>query len=110
MNNKVKSLGIDIWRDHQEKWAKSGLSQAKYCEEAGIRVSAFCYWRSRILSEESVASETLRFSSAESVQTVEKPHLTPSIQMALPNGLRIGIDNRVSISLLNHVLSFARRF
>ena len=107
MTYKGKSLGIDFWREHQEKWVRSGLSQSKYCEQEGVRISSFCYWRSRILSEEA-PKPTLRFSTLESPQALGKPHVTPSIQMALPNGIRIGIDNSVSTSLLNHVLSFVR--
>ena len=107
MNHKGKSLGIDVWRAHQGKWLRSGLSQSKYCEQEGVRISSFCYWRSRILSEEA-PKPTLRFSTLESPQALGKPHVTPSIQMALPNGIRIGIDNSVSTPLLNHVLSFVR--
>jgi len=107
MNYKGKSLGIDVWREHQEQWMRSGLSQLKYCEQEGIKISSFCYWRYRILSEEA-PKPPLRFSSLESTQALGKPHITPSIQMALPNGIRIGIDNSVNTSLLNHVLSFVR--
>ena len=107
MTYKGKSLGIDFWRKHQEKWVRSGLSQSNYCEQEGVKSSSFRYWRSRILSEEA-PKPTLRFSTLESPQALGKPHLTPSIQMALPNGIRIGIDNSVSTSLLNHVLSFVR--
>lgn len=107
MNKRGKSLGVDYWREHQEKWLNSGLSQSKYCECEGIKISSFCYWRSRILSEDS-SQVAVGFSTLESPQASGKPYLTPSIQMALPNGLRIGIDNGVCTSLLNHVLSFVR--
>lgn len=107
MNYKGESLGNDYWQEHQDKWVRSGLSQAKYCEQEGIKFSSFCYWRTRILSEEA-PKPTLRFSTLESPKTLDKPHVTPSIQMAFPNGLRIGIDNNVDTSLLKQVLSFVR--
>jgi len=79
MNYKGKSLGIDFWREHREKWVRSGLSQSNYCEQEGIKISSFCYWRSRILSEEA-PKPTLRFSTLELPQGSRKQGLANQIK------------------------------
>lgn len=91
------------WQEHQKKWSQSGLTQPRYCEHAGISYSAFCYWRQRI-KEIAPAQESPRFVQIPSSPL--KPHTHPALQLALPNGVRIGIDENVNQSLLSIVLNF----
>jgi len=39
-----------FWQDHIGLWRKSGLSQAAYCREQGLRVNRFSYWKRRLES------------------------------------------------------------
>ena len=37
-----------FWRHHIGLWRKSGLSQAAYCREQGLKVNRFTYWKHRL--------------------------------------------------------------
>ena len=37
-----------FWRHHIGLWRKSGLSQAAYCREQGLKVNRFTYWKRRL--------------------------------------------------------------
>lgn len=36
-----------FWHDHFTAWQASSLSQSAYCEQHGLKLSNFTYWRSR---------------------------------------------------------------
>ncbi len=36
------------WLEHLRQWQKSGLSQADFCRQEGLRENQFCYWRSAL--------------------------------------------------------------
>lgn len=59
MANRKKSRS-DYWRGVLEKWSACGLSQRRFCEERGISLSTFCYWRRR-LRERSESGATSTF-------------------------------------------------
>jgi hypothetical protein len=37
----------DYWREHVERWGKSGLRQKEYCIKEGISIERFGYWKRR---------------------------------------------------------------
>lgn len=43
-----KTSGSGYWRGVLEKWLASGMSQRRFCEERGISLSTFTYWRRRL--------------------------------------------------------------
>lgn len=47
----------DYWRGVLEKWSASGFSQRRFCEERGISLSTFTYWRRRLRGENQVESQ-----------------------------------------------------
>jgi len=36
-----------FWHDHFKAWQASGLTQAAYCRQHDLKLSAFAYWRTR---------------------------------------------------------------
>jgi hypothetical protein len=56
MANRKKSRS-DYWRGLLERWSASGLSQRRFCEERGISLSTFTYWRRRLRGESEVESQ-----------------------------------------------------
>ncbi len=36
------------WLEHLRQWQRSGLSQADFCRQEGVRENQFCYWRSAL--------------------------------------------------------------
>ncbi len=43
----AKSPGAEYWQKHVEAWQRSGLTQAAYCAEQGIKRKTFYHWRSK---------------------------------------------------------------
>jgi len=39
---------VCVWRDHIRGWLESGLSQAGYCREHGLKENAFTYWKGKL--------------------------------------------------------------
>lgn len=39
---------FEYWQAHQHNWLESGLSQKAYCQQHGISLPAFTYWRGRL--------------------------------------------------------------
>jgi len=39
---------LEFWRDHITRWRESGLSQADYCRQRGLKPSRFTYWKKRV--------------------------------------------------------------
>jgi len=45
------------WPGHIDGWLQSGLSQRRYCEEYGLALSTFQWWRRRLRSEPVVPAD-----------------------------------------------------
>ncbi len=41
----------EYWRDQSEDWESSGLTQAEFCEERGLSLPAFRWWRWKLKRE-----------------------------------------------------------
>lgn len=37
-----------LWQEHISGWQQSGLTQARYCKEHGIKLPSFSYWRKKL--------------------------------------------------------------
>ena len=44
----VNESKADFWPKQIEDWKNSGLSQAGYCRQSGLKESRFYYWRKRL--------------------------------------------------------------
>lgn len=51
--NHVKTNKHQYWQDKIKEWQDSHLSQSVFCEQSGIKLSTFTYWRGLFLEEES---------------------------------------------------------
>jgi hypothetical protein len=41
----------DFWQLHLAQWQVSGLSQASYCRQQGLRTHQFSYWKRKFLAD-----------------------------------------------------------
>ena len=39
----------DFWQQHFDTWPQSGLTQRGYCDQHGLKLSTFTYWRQRLV-------------------------------------------------------------
>lgn len=80
-------------RNHLLSWSKSGLSKKSYCQSNGLNYSHFIYWFKSIgLSESSDSGSFIPINA--SVEKID------SLEISLPNGIRISGDFALSSSLL----------
>lgn len=40
-----------FWQDHFTRWQRSGLGQRAYCEQQGLKLATFGYWRKRLVAQ-----------------------------------------------------------
>jgi transposase len=100
---KTQSQHHQIWQDHIRVWEKSGLSQKAYCNEHGIKLATFGLWRKRLRAPE---QERISFIKT-SPRVQEETPRNVVLQLVLPNGVRLGLNEDINESLLHQVLHFA---
>lgn len=100
--NKLKHPGY--WREHLESWKNSGLTQRAYCEQAEISYASFVYQHTRITRK--VEKTSVKFIEKK-IPEQKQANNIPCIQLMLPNGIRIGIEGELNMSLLETVLRVA---
>ena len=96
-----KKEGIEFWRTHNIKWEKSAISQKRYCEEQGLVLTTFCYWRSLIIKKQDTKVNFIEIKRNPQEQDLSKP----LFQFILPNGVRFGLMNGQDKTLLKEVLT-----
>lgn len=101
---KTKSPRHQIWQAHINAWEKSGLTQKIYCNEHGLKLATFGVWRKRLQAPE---QERLSFIKASSRVQEDYASGKVVLQLALPNGVRLGLNEEINESLLHQVLHFA---
>jgi hypothetical protein len=93
-----------FWQDHLKKCSESGLSKSAYCKENKLALSTFLYHNRKLLAKSEELPETVNFIS---IPCPTKPVPIASVQLMLPNGIRIGISSEANESLLKMVLTVA---
>lgn len=76
-----------FWEKHILRWPSSGLSQAGYCQEHGLRLKSFGYWKRKIMA--SKASPSL----------VEVPPAVSAQLFPLSKPIRLQIGHKYRIEI-----------
>jgi hypothetical protein len=88
------------WQKHLESWQQSGISQQKYCEQAGIKKSSFQYWRKKL--------DAPVGSAGNFIELKIKPLKQKSyIEIILPNRYRIRFSGDLQLEEIKNVLKIA---
>lgn len=74
---------------HIDNWRESGASKKSYCELAGINYGTFMSWLKK--AETNLSGN---FVKLEPIQTIGR------IEILLPNGIRLYLEESLSIELL----------
>lgn len=51
----TKTHKRDYWQNQIKQWQQSNLSQSTFCQQSGIKLSSFVYWRGILLEPENKA-------------------------------------------------------
>ena len=100
----LKTLSREDWQRHSEAWEVSGLTQHAYCAQEGLAHRRFVYHHNRRLRLSKQGD--LNFIEVPRAQVLKKSD-DFSLQLILPNGIRVGVDGAVDLSLLQEVLKVA---
>jgi hypothetical protein len=101
---KERSAGHEIWQAYIDGWEKSGLSQKAYCHEQGLKLATFGSWRRRLGA---AGQKRLSFIKASSKIPKEGSAGKVVLQLVLPNGVHLGLNEDTNESILHQVLHFA---
>jgi DNA-binding transcriptional regulator YiaG len=78
------------------RWQSSGLSQAAFATEQGIKLSTLRYWISKTQQQVSSDFEPLSFSAVQSQGAV--------IQLRYPNGVELNIQSLAPVEYLRSLI------
>ena len=97
-----RSLGPEFWQDEVNSFRSSHLSQADYCRQKDLKLSAFGYWNRKLQGEnlkpglgkkKSRQTDTGFIEISEIVKASNQSHFvtTPRIEVELKNGWQIRV-------------------
>lgn len=84
-----------------EAWENSGQTQKRFCESRGVNYKTFTKWRGKYLAryKQTAASEAPRFVPVKVTKSPGEPQ-PPSVQITLPNGVKLSVTISFSEVLL----------
>lgn len=117
--NREKKRGE--WRRLIEEWKGSGLSQGKFCTQAGVNSSSFKYWNSRLGEGEAKKSGRFGFvpvvveeeqrpsplTSQDRAYSIREEDV-PSLEILFEGGERIVIGREFDAMTLRRVIDVMR--
>lgn len=78
-------------------WESSGLDRATFCEQHGIKVSKFSYWRTRYKRSQSTDDQQDNFVKI-------NPKICSPIELLYPNGVRAILPVEIDQSTLSTLI------
>lgn len=92
--------GAAFWGQHIKSWQKSGISQAQYCEQKNLRISAFGYWHRKLGSLDS----EIKFVKL----PANHPRTGSTLEIQFGAEIKIRVDAQFDPELLVQVLKALR--
>jgi hypothetical protein len=112
MKESIENQGY--WREQNSLWESSGLSQKKFCEQAGLSYRRFVYWRN-LLKEDKGNSSKPKLLKITTTGIELKPSMITEpgsgLEVILPTGIKLYIkvaSDIIKASGLIHSLSVRR--
>lgn len=101
MEHRSESRGRvrEIWKKRLREWRKSGLSQAEYCRQKGLRIKSFAYWKRKEKPEQ----KEVGFVGL-SIPTIERVQDESPVRVILKSGYVIEIKDGFAPSTLRDVV------
>jgi len=98
-------LTEEQWRAYCAQWKASKEPQKQFCERRQLNYNMFVYWRSQILKEQGL-SRSNNFIPVKVPTTKQAVNTThPAIELQLPNGILLKVNNQTDASALKMVLN-----
>jgi hypothetical protein len=111
-----------VWRKTLEDWQASGLTQADFCREKGLKENSFSSWkkvlekrdrekelkavsRTKVPTQKSAIAPMTFLSLAEATQ----PPKSKNVQVVLPNGVVFVMPAELAIANLSRLIAAVER-
>lgn len=86
-------------------WESSGLDRRSFCEQHGLKLSKFSYWRSRYKQADAASPNQVRGKLSGGFKPiVPEKAASSSIELIYPNGVKIVLPVDVDLSAISSLL------
>ena len=86
---------LHMWKDRIQEWQSSGLSQAAWCQQYNIPPNQLCYWKKKILTQNS-ASRLIPV-------PLPVPASSQEATISLPSGITLKVETSNIIGLVQEL-------
>lgn len=76
-----------FWQNHIQGWRVSGINQADYCREQGLKESIFTYWKGKLTQEPSAISNTSVISNTSPISAASASSIS-----LVPVGIKVNVE------------------
>jgi hypothetical protein len=87
MKEDEKQQRRDKWRKLVEEYLQSSMTQKSFCEQLGLSLPQFVYYRGQFKMREKVPPSNASFEPVK-IPTREKVAVTAEVKLSLPNGFQ----------------------
>lgn len=87
----------EIMSAHVQAWQSRNISAKAYCEEVGIALQVFYYWRKKLEVVNEASSDFILLKP-------DSPHPKASLIIKYPNGIEIEVPSESQITLIRSLI------
>ena len=88
---------LEIMSVHVQAWQSRNISAKAYCEEVGIALQVFYYWRKKLEVVNEVSSDFILLKP-------DLSHQKASLIIKYPNGIEIEVPSESQITLIRSLI------
>ena len=97
--NNLTQADVNFYSNHFEKYKHSGMSQASYCQQQGIRYNTFVYVRSKLVKAKINTLPPKTFAKFVPVKTTTATTVITDINNAKQKVLLLRLPNNFEVEL-----------
>lgn len=97
--NNLTHADINFYNSHFEKYKHSGMSQASYCQQQGIKYNTFVYVRSKLLKAKINILPTQTAAKFVSVKATNSTAITTDANNVKQKNLLLRLPNNFEVEL-----------
>jgi len=102
MNHKERATH---WQNHINQWQETGLSGPQFCNQHGLNLAQFYYWKNKVLLRSSKAALDPKCPSGfATVVVADTPMVDEGLCFTLPNGCAIVGITGANVLLVGAIL------
>ncbi len=101
ISNQDRKQKRQYWQHHINAWQQSGMKQAAYCREHGIKQYQMSYWKNRL----SEAEQNVSFVPLQVATNLPVPVNRATLKLHTPNGFCIDVPGNFDPHMLRQLIA-----